>query len=226
MGRCEAMNKPKNQDDMPPAANDAGTGGASETAADAYDMSAGAEIAREAAQIAGLHEQIAELKDRYLRAVAETENVRRRAEREKADAAQFAFSRFARELLNVVDNFARATDALKPDVRAALPGAAMLVVEGIEATQRELLAILERNGIKRIEAKGQRFNPNLHQAIAEVPGTDVPPGHVIDVVQSGYMIGERLLRAAMVAVAAQAPTPKNGADPNAPPPGSSLDTSA
>lgn len=224
------MSKPKNQDDTQPAANDAGPDGPIEASLDAYDMSAGAEIAREAAQIAALHEQVAELKDRYLRAVAETENVRRRAEREKADAAQFAFSRFAREMLNIVDNFARATDALKPEVRATLPGSAMPIIEGIEATQRELLAILERNGIKRIEAKGQRFNPNLHQAIAEVPGTDVPPGHVIDVVQSGYTIGERLLRAAMVAVAAQAPAPapaaKNGADPNGPPPGSGLDTSA
>ena len=224
------MNKPKNQDDTPVTANDAGPEGPTEASLDAYDMTGSAEIAREAAQIAGLHEQVAELKDRYLRAVAETENVRRRAEREKADAAQFAFARFARELLNVVDNFARATDALKPEVRGTLPAAVMPIIDGIEATQRELAAILERNGIRRIDAKGQRFNPNLHQAIAEVPGTDVPPGHVIDVVQSGYMIGERLLRAAMVAVAAQAPSPapaaKNGTDPNGPPPGSSLDTSA
>jgi molecular chaperone GrpE len=222
------MNKPKNQDDVPQAANDTAPDAPNAPQPDIFDLAASSEIAREAAQIAGLHEQVADLKDRYLRAVAETENVRRRAEREKADAAQFAFSRFAREMLNIVDNFARATDALKPDVRATIPNAAMPIIEGIEATQRELLAILERNGIKRIEAKGQRFNPNLHQAIAEVPGTDVPPGHVIDVVQSGYMIGERLLRAAMVAVAAQppAPTAKNGADPNGSSPGSSFDTSA
>ncbi len=219
------MNRPKNQDDVPSAANDAGPDASNEALSDTFDLSASAEIAREAAQIAGLHEQIADLKDRYLRAVAETENVRRRAEREKADAAQFAFARFARELLNVVDNFARATEALKPDVRASLPAAAMPVIEGIEATQRELVAILERNGIKRIDAKGQRFNPNLHQAIAEIPGTDVAPGHVIDVVQSGYMIGERLLRAAMVAVAAQAPA-ANGAGPSSVPPGSAFDTSA
>lgn len=221
------MNRPKNQDDVPQAANDAEPDASNEPPLDIFDLAAAsAEISREAAQIAGLHEQIAELKDRYLRAVAESENVRRRAEREKADAAQFAFSRFARDLLNVVDNFARATDALKPDVRASIPAAAMPVVEGIEATQRELLAILERNGIRMIDAKGQRFNPNLHQAIAEVPGTDVAPGHIIDVVQNGYMIGERLLRAAMVAVAAQAPVAKNGTGSNGPQPGSSFDTSA
>jgi len=216
------MNKPKNQDDMPQAADDA----EGAEAPDLFDLSDGAEIAREAAQIAALHEQVADLKDRYLRAVAETENVRRRAEREKADATQFAFSRFARDLLNVVDNFARATDALKPDVRVSLPPSALSVIEGIEATQRELLTILERYGIKQIEAKGQRFNPNIHQAIAEVPGTDVAPGHVIDVVQSGYMIGERLLRAAMVAVAAQSPPAANGSDRNGPQPGSSFDTTA
>jgi molecular chaperone GrpE len=210
------MNKPKNSNDMPKPANDAEDaplelGGANE-------FGPGDDIAREAAQIAALHEEIAALKDRYLRAVAETENVRRRAEREKTDAAQFAFSRFARYLLNVLDNFSRAFDALKPEVRAALPPAALPVIEGIEATQRELLAIFERHGIKRIEAKGQRFNPNLHQAIAEVPTSEHPPGHVIDVVQTGYMINDRLLRPAMVAVAAQAG--KNGMSDK------SLDTSA
>jgi molecular chaperone GrpE len=210
------MNQPKNHHETPQAANDAGPDMPDTTP---LDLGEGAEIAREAAQIAGLHEQIADLKDRYLRAVAETENVRRRAEREKADAAQFAITRFARELLNVVDNFTRATEALKPEVRASLPPGVLPVVEGIEATQRELLAILERHGIKRIEAKGQRFNPNIHQAITEIPSTDVPAGHVIDEVQSGYMIGERLLRPAMVAVASQTSSSKNGAGP-------SVDTSA
>jgi molecular chaperone GrpE len=222
------MNNPKNEGDAQQAANDAGSEKPNEPMVDIFDLAANAEVAREAAQIAALHEQVAELKDRYLRAVAETENVRRRAEREKSDAAQFAFTRFAREMLNIVDNFARAMDALKPDVRAGLPASVMPVIEGIEATQRELRAIFERNGIKEIEAKGQRFNPNLHQAIAEVPGTDVPPGHVIDVVQNGYMIGERLLRAAMVAVAAAAPAQaaKTGPATNGALPGSSLDTSA
>ncbi len=217
------MNKPKNHQDTPKAANDSGPDEPFGLDAADENTSSG-EIAREAAQIAALHEEIAELKDRYLRAVAETENVRRRAEREKTEAALFAFSRFARDLLNVVDNFSRALDALKPEVRAALPLTALPVIEGIEATQRELLAIFERHGIKRIEAKGQRFNPNLHQAIAEVPSDEQPPGHVIDVAQTGYMIGDRLLRPAMVLVAAQGTGAKNGSGSRDP--GSPLDTTA
>jgi molecular chaperone GrpE len=190
------------------------------------DDVASADIAREAAQIAALHEEIAELKERYLRASAETENVRKRAEREKNDATQFAFQKFARDLLSVVDNFSRAFDAMKPEVREAMPPEAQSVFAGIEATQRELTSILERNGVKRIEAKGQRFNPNLHQAIAEVPSRDHPAGTVIEVVQQGYVIGERLLRAAMVAVATQPPATNGAAKNGSDEPGSHIDTSA
>lgn len=182
------------------------------------DNAASADIAREAAQIASLHAEIAELKDRYLRSVAEVENVRKRSEREKLDAGQFAFGRFARDLLNVLDNFSRALDALTPDVRAALPAAVRPVIEGIEATQREMLTIFERHGIRRIEAKGKRFDPNLHSAIAEIPSADHAPGTVIDVAQQGYTIGGRLLREAMVTVSAGAPA-RNGTGPT-------LDTSA
>lgn len=180
------------------------------------------DLAREAAQIAGLQAEIAELKDRYLRSVAETENVRRRADREKTEAAQFAFTRFAKDLLNVVDNFSRAVDALTLESRAALPPNAKSVIEGVEATQRELLSIFERHGIRRIDAKSQRFDPHLHRAIAEIPTSDHQPGTVIDVAQHGYMIGGRLLREAMVTVAAQAP--RNGNNGEAP--GSSIDTTA
>jgi molecular chaperone GrpE len=210
------MSNPRNNNPNEPANDSAPTSG-EEQKTEHEQEGDGSEIAREAAQIAALHEEIADLKDRYLRSVAETENVRRRAERERTDATQFAFARFARDLLNVVDNFSRAFEALKPEVRSTLPPAALPVIDGIEATQRELLAILERHGIKRIQAKGQRFNPNLHQAIAEVPSNE-PAGTVIEVVQDGYTIGERLLRPAMVAVAAQAGA-KNGS-------GSSVDTSA
>ena len=214
------MSNPRNNKDTGAPANDQTPEAPGDQPEGGGGDSASSEIVREAAQIAALHEEIANLKDRYLRSVAETENVRRRAEREKADAAQFAFARFARDLLNVVDNFSRAFEALTPEVRAALPPAALPVIEGIEATQRELLAILERYGIKRIAAKGQRFNPNLHQAMAEVPSNEAP-GTVIDVVQDGYTINDRLLRPAMVAVAAQ-PAAKNGANG----PGSAIDTSA
>lgn len=190
------MNKPRNGNDPAQPSQGPDVDPAND---ETLDLT-GADIAREAAQIAVLQQEVAELKDRYLRAVAEMENVRKRAEREKADAAQFAFGKFARDLLNVVDNFSRAFDALKPDVRAAMPQEVTSVVTGIEATQRELFTILERHGIKRIEAQGRRFDPNLHQAVAEVPSREHPPGTVLAVAQEGYMIGGRLLREAIVAV--------------------------
>jgi molecular chaperone GrpE len=183
------------------------------------------EIAREAAQIAALQNEVAELKDRYLRAVAETENIRKRSEREKNDAAQFAFSRFAKDLLSVADNFERALDLMKPEKRAALPSDAQSVMDGIEATHRQLGAVFERFGIRRIEAIGQKFNPNLHDAIAEVPSPGHAPGSVIAVAENGYVIGERLLRAAKVAIAAQTSqtsTPGSQAQE----PGRNFDTSA
>jgi molecular chaperone GrpE len=179
-----------------------------------------AEIVREAARIRELSTEVADLKERYLRAVAETENVRKRAEREKNEVAQFAFQRFARDLLSVVDNFNRALESVKPEARASLAPSMGAVIDGIEATQRELLATFERYGIKKIDAKGQRFNPNLHQAIAEMPSADHPSGIVIDVAQSGYTLGERLLRPAMVMVSSGPGSTRNAA------PGSNVDTSA
>jgi len=158
------------------------------------------DIAREAAQIAALHEEIAELKERYLRALAETDNLRKRAEREKQDAAQFAFSRFARDLLAVADNFERALDVMKPDKRATLSGETLSVIEGIEATHRQLVAVFERFAIRKIDAIGKKFNPNFHEAIAEVPSPAQAPGTVFAIAENGYVIGERLLRAAKVAI--------------------------
>ena len=202
------MNKPQNGNDAQPPVNPAND--------EALDLSS-SDIVREAAQIAGLHQEVAALKDRYLRAMAEIENVRKRAEREKADAAQFAFSKFARDLLSVVDNFSRAFESLKPDVRTAMPKEVAAVITGIEATQRELTSILERHGVKRIEAQGQRFDPNLHQAVAEVPSREHPPGTVLAVAQQGYMVGGRLLREAIVAVSTAPPVePASGADDPAP----------
>ena len=218
------MSGPKKEDDVSPF-----SGLLSDPTPEAGENDEGAssnEIAREAAQIAALHAEIAELKDRHLRAVAETENVRRRAEREKTESAQFAFGRFAKDLLNVLDNFSRALDVINPEQRAALPAGARSVIEGIEAIQREMVSIFERHGIKRIAAKAKRFDPNLHRAIAEIPTNDHPPGTVIDVAQEGYVIGGRLLREAMVTVAAAAPDAKSGSGKNGSAPGSSIDTNA
>jgi molecular chaperone GrpE len=207
------------QNDNANSTDTAATGAPDPSVADA----AAQEIVREAAQIAALQAEASEFKDRYLRAVAETENLRKRAEREKQDATQYAFARFARELLGVADNFERALDAMKPDKRAALPPEVLSVIEGIEATQRQLLSALERFAIRKIEAVGQKFNPNQHEAIAELPVPGQAAGTVIAVAENGYTIGDRLLRAAKVAIAAQLPDQPAQDEPS---PGGIIDTTA
>jgi molecular chaperone GrpE len=140
-------------------------------------------------------------KDRALRALAEVENVRKRLERERDEARTYSVTRFARDLLTVSDNLARALAAMPADVRAKADDSLKAVLDGIEATERELQATLARHGVKLIEAEGQRFDPHLHQAIAEVPGSGKTPGTIVSVVQPGYVIAERLLRPAMVTIA-------------------------
>ncbi len=148
-----------------------------------------------------LQAEISELKDRMLRALAEAENTRKRAERERADALQYGTTKFARDMLTVADNLRRALDHFPAEARAKADDAVKAVLEGVEATERELQATLARHGIKRIAAEGARFDPHLHQAIAEVPAPSKETGSVVSVVQDGYTIGERLLRPAMVTVA-------------------------
>ncbi|HET7334143.1 MAG TPA: nucleotide exchange factor GrpE [Rhizomicrobium sp.] len=154
-------------------------------------------------ELEALRIEVSELKDRMLRAMADAENTRRRAEREKADASSYAISRFARDMLNVADNFARAIDALPAEAREAASPQVRAVIEGVEATDRQLLATLEQHGVKKIDTSDGKFDPNLHQAIAQVPGNGKPAGTIVDVVQVGYQIGERLLRPSMVTVARQ-----------------------
>jgi molecular chaperone GrpE len=161
------------------------------------------------AEIAALRAEIESLKDRSLRALAEVENVRKRLERERDEARTYSVTRFARDMLSVADNLSRALAALTPEARAKAGDALKSVLEGIEATEREMKAALARHGIKLIEAEGQRFDPNRHQAIAEVAGQ--PPGIVVHVVQPGYIIGDRLLRPAMVTVGkSEGPSPNGG----------------
>jgi molecular chaperone GrpE len=150
-------------------------------------------------RLAAAEAELADSKDRLLRALAETENVRRRAERERADAAKYGASALARDLLNVADNLRRALDSL-PEAQAADERTRNLL-QGVAATERELLAAFERNGIRRIAPAGERFDHNLHQAIFELESTDQPPGTVVQVLQPGYVMHDRLLRPAMVAVA-------------------------
>lgn len=152
-------------------------------------------------EVDALRAENAELKDRMLRALAEVENVRRRSERERQDASQYAVTKFARDMLGIADNFGRALSACPPALRDAADPQVKAVIDGVDATERQLLATLERYGVKQIDTSSGKFDPNLHQAIAEVPSQGKPAGAIVDVVQTGFMIGDRLLRPAMVTVA-------------------------
>ena len=152
-----------------------------------------------------LEREHAEMKDRLLRTLAEMENLRKRTEREIADSRLYSVSSFARDMLNVADNMRRALDAVTPELRAsAEPGVAALI-DGVDLTERELLKALEKNGIRQFSPQGEKFDPNLHQAMFEVPDATVPAGSVVQVVQPGYMIGERMLRPALVGVSKGGP---------------------
>lgn len=153
----------------------------------------------EEAEIGKLKAENAELKDRLLRLAADADNFRKRAEREKAEATLYAATSFARDLLSVPDNLARALAAFPPEARETADEATKKLFEGIEVTERDLLNVLQRHGIRRIDPKGEKFDPHFHQAMFEVPGGAA--GTVVEVVQPGYAIGERCLRPAMVGVA-------------------------
>src|SRR3954462_1765021 len=150
-------------------------------------------------RVEALEAELAETKDRLLRALAETENVRRRAQREREDTLKYAISNFARDLLSPVDNLRRALDSL-PEAEAG-DSRVKSLLEGVAATEKELLGAFERNGLKRIDPKGERFDHNFHQAIFEAERADVPAGTIVEVLQPGYVVHDRLLRPAMVGVA-------------------------
>ncbi|MDR7035586.1 MULTISPECIES: nucleotide exchange factor GrpE [Methylobacterium] len=162
--------------------------------------------------VAGIIAERDELKDRVLRTLAEMENLRRRTEREVADARTYAVTNFARDMLNVADNVRRAIESVPAEARAAAEGALKSLLDGIELTERDLAKTLERHGVKIVDPQGQRFDPNRHQAMFEVPNAEVPAGTVVQVVQSGYVIGERVLRPALVGVAKGGPKPAPAPD--------------
>ncbi len=145
-------------------------------------------------------EQIAGLRDQLLRVMAENENVRRRAQRDVADASKYAVSNFARDILAIGDNLARALESVPEDAREGNESLGGLL-DGVTMTQREFLTTIERHGIKQIDPMGQKFDHNFHQAVFEVEDGKNEPGTVVQVVQQGYTIGDRLLRPAMVGVA-------------------------
>ena len=156
------------------------------------------------ARIAELEAEIARTKETALRAMADAENMRKRAEREIVDREKYAVGNFAKALLAVADNLRRALDTVSAEARAADPHLTRLA-EGVELTERELLSVFERNGVAKIDAAGKPFDPALHQAVAQVDAPDKAPGSVVQVFQPGYTIHGRLLREAMVTVAKAAP---------------------
>ena len=145
--------------------------------------------------------ELAAMKDQALRALAEAENTRRRGERELADMSKYAVTGFARDLVGVIENLQRAVDSIPAELKESQPAVANLAV-GVEMTLSELLGIFNRQGIKRIDPMGQKFDHNFHQAVAQIETPDAEAGTVVQVLQAGYVIHDRLLRPAMVGVAA------------------------
>jgi molecular chaperone GrpE len=161
--------------------------------------------------VAVLEAEKLDLKDKLLRTLADMENLRRRTDREMADTRAYAVTNFARDMLNVADNIRRALESVPAEASSAAEGAFKALIEGIDLTERDLLKTLDRHGVVKLDPQGQKFDPNLHQAMFEVPNPNVPNGTVVQVVQSGYIIGDRVLRPALVGVAKGGPKAGNGA---------------
>lgn len=157
--------------------------------------------------------EVAEYKDKLLRTLAEMENLRRRTEKEIADTRHYGISAFARDILAVADNMDRALEALDAELREKADAATKALLDGVEMTERELLKVLDKHGVKRFDPTGERFDPNLHQAMYEVPDASVPSGQVVQVMQPGYMIADRVLRPAMVGVSKGGPKPGPAPEP-------------
>jgi molecular chaperone GrpE len=147
-----------------------------------------------------LAKEAADARDKMLRTLAEMENLRKRTAREVSDARAYGITGFARDVLDIADNLQRALDALPAEARANADPGLNALIEGVELTERSLLNTLEKNGVKKFDPAGQKFDPNFQQAMYEVPDASVPSGTVVQVVQTGYMIGERVLRPALVGV--------------------------
>lgn len=147
-----------------------------------------------------LARELGEARDKVLRTLAEMENLRRRTAREVADARTYGIAAFARDVLDIADNLQRALDAVPAEAKAAADPGLKSLIEGVELTERSLLNTLEKNGVKKFDPTGEKFDPNFQQAMYEVPDPSVPAGTVMQVVQTGYMIGERILRPALVGV--------------------------
>lgn len=172
----------------------------------------------ETGSVEALAKEAAEARDKMLRTLAEMENLRKRTAREVADARMYGITGFARDVLDIADNLQRALDAVPAEARAAADPGLKALIEGVELTERSLHNTLEKNGVKKLDPSGQKFDPNFHQAMYEVPDPSVPSGTVAQVVQAGYTIGERVLRPALVGVSKggpkAAPAAANTDEPN------------
>ena len=183
--------------------DNSGTNGIETEAAEAAPAAGQAEAAPD--PVAALTKEAADLKDRLLRTLADMENLRRRTEREVADARAYGVTNFARDILAVADNMERALKALDDEIREKADAGVKALLDGVELTERELIKVMEKHGVKKIEPQGQKFDPNLHQAMLEIPDASVPAGTVVQIMQPGYTIGERVLRPALVGVSKGGP---------------------
>jgi len=179
---------------------------------DTVDMAANDDVADEAGEIESLRLENADLRNRLLREMAEMENLRKRTSREKSDASRFAIANFARDLLTVGDDLRRAIDAASSNSQSSASDPVTTLLSGIEATERQFLGILDRHGVRRFEPLGEKFDPANHEALFELPDPSTPNGTIMQVVEAGYMIGERVLRPARVGIAKGGPRYVSGAD--------------
>jgi molecular chaperone GrpE len=155
----------------------------------------------EEGSVEALAKEAADARDKMLRTLAEMENLRKRTAREVSDARTYGISGFARDVLDIADNLQRALDAVPAEARAAADPGLKALIEGVELTERSLHNALEKNGVRKFDPAGEKFDPNVHQAMYEIPDPSVPAGTIAQVIQSGYMIGDRILRPALVGVA-------------------------
>lgn len=176
----------------------------------------GVELSQTEIELETLRAENAELKDRVLRVVAEMENLRKRTVREISDARTYAIADFARDMLSATDNLERALATMPEELRQVTDPAIKSLIEGIEMTDREMQRLMQKNGVRPILSEGEKFDPHKHQAMFEVPNESVPAGTVVQVVQSGFQIGDRVLRPAMVGIAkgGTKPEPATEAEPD------------
>lgn len=195
------MNQPEHQDDPVPASSPETSTAQPEASAEPTSEAGPSPLEQALLQISDLQQQLAATRDQGLRALAEADNARKRALKDREDASKYAVSNFARDLLDYTDNFKRAIDSIPEDLKSSGDDRITNLLTGLEAMQRQLLQTFEKNGIKKLEPRDEPFNPHFHEVMFEVPGTGKPAGMIIQLVDAGYILHDRLLRPARVGVA-------------------------